>query len=151
MKTKKITGLLLSIILLISALLISCGSGGGSNSGSSQSAKSSSDPEGLVEDYMEYFKDGDYRSMLLLIEGNDKMSEADLEKQVTFMEQGMKMAEQQRGAFKGYEILEVAKSDDGKSATVKVKSVYEKGKEEIGDTKVVKVNGKWKIKKENMF
>lgn len=155
MKTKKITVLLLSIVVFVSTLLISCGSGGsGSNSGSSKTAqKSSDDPGDVIEKSIEYAKNGDYKAYLLLIEGYDKMRETELNKQIKFIEQAMKLSEKQNKGFiniDDFEITKVTTSEDGNSATVTVKTVWKNGEEETGDTKLVKVNGKWKIKRQGM-
>ncbi len=59
------------------------------------------------------------------------------------------MADQYMGGLKSMQVLEENISSDGKTATVKVRTVFGNGQENEEENELIKVNGTWMFKQFN--
>ncbi|MCF8229700.1 MAG: DUF4878 domain-containing protein [Bacteroidales bacterium] len=125
----------LSMVLLgMAVILSSCGSGGGST------------PADAASHIMKLMQKGDYEGVvdhmqLQVKEGED--IKAQKEMLVALMEEKAGKSMDEKGGLESYEVLEETISEDGNSASVKVKSIYGNGSEETQDMDFVKEDGKW--------
>ena len=135
MKTFK----LLFSIALITAIfaLISCGEGGlGSNS-----------PGDVVKTAMWNMADENYDAAVAVYvnKNGEELSKEEQEKIKALLPQ-VKEEIDKKGGLKEVVILEETISEDGTTATVKGQTIYGNGeKEEGSDSKLINVNGEWRI------
>ncbi|MDZ7743248.1 MAG: DUF4878 domain-containing protein [Bacteroidota bacterium] len=124
----------LSMILGIAVILSACGSGGGNT------------PSDAARNIMKMMQKGDYEEVvdhmsLEVKQGEDL--EAQKEMLVALMEEKAGKSIDEKDGLQKYEVLEEDISDDGTSATVKVKSYYGDDSEETQDMDFVKEDGRW--------
>ncbi len=108
---------------------------------------SDSTPSGALKTYMSALQDRDYEKFT---EGINVSGKATPEEQkaarATFAallsEKGGKELDK-NGGLKGFEILSEEIAEDGKSAIVKFKQIYNDGTEKEDEQKMVEVDGKW--------
>lgn len=122
------------ILLGMAVIFSSCGSGGGST------------PADAARHIMKLMQKGDYEGVvdhmhLQVKEGED--IEAQKEMLVALMEEKAGKSMDEKGGLESYEVLEEEISDDGTSASVKVKSTYGDGSEDTQDMDFVKEDGNW--------
>jgi len=141
MRTKTLS-ILLSLTVVFTAFIVACGSG----SGSTNSNGSSSD---FIKAYFKNLKDGNYKEVILMIEGNDKLSENQLNKQIDFLKQATEMVNAHLDGLKSIEIVEERQGSDGNSLDVKCKTRFGNGQEKEEVFKLIKINGNWKFKELN--
>ena len=92
-------------------------------------------------------QNADYEGYVELMELKEtEGKEAEKEQFVALLrEKGTKTMEKKQG-LKSYEVLSEESSEDGKSATVKMKMVYGDGSEDTSKVKLVKNDkGEWKM------
>jgi len=110
----------------------------------SSSPKSDS-PVGVVKEYLDCIKAGNYDKAVKCFYFKEEVKEAELKGLAAKLEQGYT----EDGKLKSYEIVseEVEKDEDGNAVkgTVDVKLFYEGDNEKEETVKAVKINGEWKI------
>ena len=84
-----------------------------------------------------------------MIEGNDKLSENQLNKQIDFLKQATEMVNAHLDGLKSIEIVEERQGSDGNSLDVKCKTKFGNGQEKEEVFKLIKINGNWKFKELN--
>lgn len=109
----------------------------------------SSSPGDTFKDYMELMKKGDVKEFVKGFAVDETQTPEEQEKQTQLIEgligdKTKKMMEERQG-LKDVQILEETISEDGNSATLKVKFVYGNGSEEENTQEMVKQDGKWKM------
>ena len=108
---------------------------------------SANTPSAVAEKAAKYMQNADYEGYVELMELKEtEGKEAEKEQFVALLrEKGTKTMEKKQG-LKSYEVLSEEISEDGKSATVKMKMVYGDGSEDTSKVKLVKNDkGEWKM------
>jgi PBP1b-binding outer membrane lipoprotein LpoB len=121
------------MILVIAVFLSSCGS-------------STNTPSAAAEKIVNLMQDGDYDEIVDLMyfetsEGED--IEAQKEMFVALMDEKAGKSIDKKGGLEDYEVLGEEMSEDGKTASVKVKYLYGDGSEETQDMEFVLEDGEW--------
>lgn len=128
---KKTTLFLGFIMVSLMVLTTSCGS--------------SSSPSGVINDYFTAMEQGDADKIIAMVDTNgEEISDKDKEKFAAMVGMAKEQIEQ-KGGIKSNEVLEEIISEDGTEASVKVKTIYGDDSEDEAVTKLVKVDGDWKI------
>jgi hypothetical protein len=128
-------------IALITAIfaLVSCGEGG---------VGGSSTPSDVVKTMVEKIADGNYDDVVAIsvTKKGETLNEEEQAKIMAFLPEGKKEIDK-KGGLKEVVILAETISEDGNTATVKSQLIYGNGeKGSKSDTKLINVNGKWKIR-----
>lgn len=128
-------------IALITAVfaLASCGEGG---------ARVSSTPGDVVKTMVENIADGNYDALVAIsvTKKGEALNEEERAKIMAFLPEGKKEIDK-KGGLKEVVILEETISEDGTTANVKAQLIYGNGeKGSKSDTKLIEVNGKWRIR-----
>lgn len=126
---------MLSVSLFL--FLYSCGGGASSNS-----------PKTVTETFYDKWEAGDYDAIISMYEGATDLSESEIEQTKGFLEQASKYLFEQSGGIKSFEVTEENINEAGDKATVKTKIVFENGESQEGEQELVKIDGKWKMKKQ---
>ena len=122
-------------VLFVGTILFMASCGGGSNT-----------PGDVVKSYYEKIEKGDSEGAIDLIDFGDKeLTAEDKEKLVEMFDNGSESIKENEG-IKSIEVVEENISEDGNSADVKLKVIYGNDKDEDSQAKLVKVDGKWKLK-----
>lgn len=104
-------------------------------------------PSAVAEEACKCVQNEDYEGYVELMDLKEtKNQESEKEQFVAMLrEKGTKTMEKKQG-LKSYEVLSEEISEDGKSATVKMKMVYGDGSEDTSKVKLVKNDkGEWKM------
>ena len=104
-------------------------------------------PSAVAEEACKCVQNEDYEGYVELMDLKEtKNQESEKEQFVAMLrEKGTKTMEKKQG-LKSYEVLSEEISEDGKSATVKMKMVYGDGSEDTNKVKLVKNDkGEWKM------
>ena len=104
-------------------------------------------PSAVAEEACKCVQNEDYEGYVELMDLKEtKNQESEKEQFVAMLrEKGTKTMEKKQG-LKSYEVLSEEISEDGKSATVKMKVVYGDGSEDTNKIKLVKNDkGEWKV------
>ncbi|RLD66365.1 MAG: hypothetical protein DRI84_04955 [Bacteroidetes bacterium] len=110
------------------------------------SCGSSSSPGDTIQDYYTAMENGDTDKIISMIDNDgEELSEKDREKFVAMVGMAKEQIEK-KGGIKSYEILEETISEDGTEATVKTKTIYGDDSEDEGSSKLVNIEGEWKIR-----
>ncbi len=108
-----------------------------------------STPESVVEKAYNCLQDKDYAGYLELIDYKEKDGKTpdEIRKEaLPMLEAKAQALIQKKGGIKSWEILETKIAEDGNSAKVKVKQVYENGDEDNNNMKLVKKeDGTWML------
>lgn len=128
-------------IALITAIfaLVSCGEGG---------VGGSSTPGDVVKTMVEKIADGNYDAVVAIsvTKKGETLNEEEQAKIMAFLPEGEKEIDK-KGGLKEVTILAETISEDGNTATVKSQLIYGNGeKGSKSDTKLINVNGKWRIR-----
>lgn len=120
-------------IMMVAAILPSCGGGSSNNS-----------PAATVNKAFDYIAAKDFKGAAsLYVSGENKpLTEEESQKLQGMLAMASKQYEE-NGGIKEISILEEKISEDGNTAVVKQKIVYKDGTEDTNDTDLVKVDGKW--------
>jgi len=109
------------------------------------SSKKSDTPTGIVTEYLDCIKAGNYDNAVKCFHFEKEAKEAELKALAAKLEEGYT----KDGKLLKYEIVseEITKDDEGNDVKgkVEVKLFYENDKEDEQTIKTVKDNGKWKI------
>ena len=111
------------------------------------SCGSANTPSAVAEEACKCVQNEDYEGYVdLLLLKETKNQESEKQQFVAMLrEKGTKTMEKKQG-LKSYEVLSEEISEDGKSATVKMKMVYGDGSEDTQDLKLVKNDdGDWRL------
>ncbi len=126
-----------ALVVAAGWVMASCGGGTGST------------PESVVDKAYSCIQDKDYAGYLELIdykEKDGKTPEEIRKEALPMMEAKAQTLIQKKGGIKSWEILETKISEDGNSAKVKAKLVYENGDEDDNNVKLVKKeDGTWML------
>ena len=104
-------------------------------------------PSAVAEEACKCVQNEDYEGYVELMDLKETKNQESEKQQFVAMlrEKGTKTMEKKQG-LKSYEVLSEEISEDGKSATVKMKMVYGDGSEDTSKVKLVKNdNGEWKL------
>lgn len=108
----------------------------------------SSTPGDVVKTAMENIADENYDAAVAVYVTNkgEELSEKEQNKIKAFLPSGKEDLDK-KGGLKEIQIIKETISEDGTTATVKTQLIYGNGKKgEESDTKLIKVNGKWRIR-----
>jgi len=131
-KLTLIASTVLSVFVLF--LAISCGGGGNSPGKTAEKAMvtaADADAEGLVK--------------LVYIEEGEEISDEDIEQLQMMLDYGQKEIEKKEG-LKKIEIITEEIAEDGNEAEVKMKMINGDESEDEETIKLIKQDGKWKVK-----
>ncbi len=111
---------------------------------------SPSSPGKTLVKYSEYMQEGKYEQFVEGIAFDEKtppekVAEAKKEMAALLKEKAEKSIAK-KGGFKEFEIISETVSEDGKTATVKMKTIYGDGETDESDTAMVLQDGVWKMK-----
>ena len=109
------------------------------------SSCNSSSPSGAFKSYMELIKKGDTKEFAKSIAVFETGNPEDLEQQYQLIEDHIGEIMEKMQDIEDVQILEETISEDGYSATMKVKFIYGDGTEEESTMDMVRQDGKWKI------
>ena len=104
-------------------------------------------PSAVAEEACKCVQNEDYEGYVELMDLKETKNQESEKQQFVAMlrEKGTKTMEKKQG-LKSYEVLSEEISEDGKSATVKMKMVYGDGSEDTSKVKLVKNDkGEWKM------
>ncbi len=136
---KKLNYLLAALVgVTLMITVYSCGGGGAS----------SDSPGAVTEAFYDKLESGDYDGMMEMFEGTGEMSEEQKKQTRDFLAGAWQMMQQQKGKVKSIEIVKENINEAGDEATVEIKMIFENGEEQGGEQKLVKVDGKWKMKQQ---
>ena len=125
----------LTMIIGIMAFMASCGSGTNS-------------PSAAAKKIVELIQDGDYGDIVdhMYIEAKEGEDvEAQKEMLAAILDEKVGKSIEEKGGLKDFEILEENISEDGESATVRIKYYYEDGTEDSENMEFVNVDGDWML------
>ena len=131
-KLTLIASTVLSVFVLF--LAVSCGGGGNSPGKTAEKAMmtaADADAEGLVK--------------LVYIEEGEEITDEDMEQLQMMLDYGQKEIEKKEGLQK-IEIITEEVAEDGNEAEVKMKMIYGDESEDEETIKLMKQDGKWKVK-----
>jgi len=104
-----------------------------------------STPGAALKDFNYAMEKGNTDEIISMLNGNEKeMTEEDKAKLTALFGAG-KEEIAKKGGIKSIEIIEETISEDGNSAKVKAKTTFGDGTEDEGTSKLIKVDGDWKI------
>ncbi len=108
---------------------------------------STSTPGGAMKQYGNYLVNGDYEKFVDGFAVDSEMEADKIEKQkeslVAMLKEKASKEYDKKGGLKSIEVLSEEISEDGNTATVKIKQTYGNGETEEGAQKLVKKDGKW--------
>lgn len=106
---------------------------------------SKNSPEGVVEQYFSYMKNGDYEKVIDICYFKRDLSDKDKEQLVSLIRDKQGKVNDEKGGLKSLEITNVEMSEDGNSAKVSYTQTYGNGETKDSDGDVVLVDGKWML------
>ena len=105
----------------------------------------SNSPEAVVQEYVADLQAGKYEEALDLFYFKKELTDSDKEQYVSMMKDKWGKEMEKKGGITGVDITDVAVAEDGNTATVKYVLKYGDGSTKDQDSKLFKVDGKWKM------
>ena len=105
----------------------------------------SNSPEAVVQEYVADLQTGKYEEAIDLFYFKKNLTDADKQQYVSMMKDKWGKEIEKKGGITGVEITNVSVAEDGNSANVKYILKYGDGTSKDQDSKLVKVDDKWKI------
>ena len=102
-------------------------------------------PEGVVEKYVACIQAGQYEEAIDLFYFKKNLTDADKQQYVSMMKDKWGKEMEKKGGITGVEITDVSVAEDGNSANVKYILKYGDGTSKDQDSKLLKVDDKWKM------
>ncbi len=106
---------------------------------------SSSSPEGVVKEYIECVKSGNYEKIVDLMHFKKELSDSDKEQLVSLFRDKVSKSLEEKQGIASFSIDDVTLAEGGESATVKYTINYGDGTSKTEEGDVVKVDDKWMI------
>ena len=105
----------------------------------------SNSPEAVVQEYVADLQTGKYEEAIDLFYFKKNLTDADKQQYVSMMKDKWGKEIDKKGGITGVEITNVSVAEDGNSANVKYILKYGDGTSKDQDSKLVKVDDKWKM------
>ena len=105
----------------------------------------SNSPEAVVQEYVADLQTGKYEEALDLFYFKKNLTDADKQQYVSMMKDKWGKEIEKKGGITGVEITNVSVAEDGNSANVKYILKYGDGTSKDQDSKLLKVDDKWKM------
>ncbi len=105
----------------------------------------SNSPEAVVQEYVADLQTGKYEEAIDLFYFKKNLTDADKQQYVSMMKDKWGKEIEKKGGITGVEITNVSVAEDGNSANVKYILKYGDGTSKDQDSKLLKVDDKWKI------
>lgn len=105
----------------------------------------SNSPEAVVQEYVADLQTGKYEEAIDLFYFKKNLTDADKQQYVSMMKDKWGKEIEKKGGITGVEITNVSVAEDGNSANVKYILKYGDGTSKDQDSKLVKVDDKWKM------
>ena len=105
----------------------------------------SNSPEAVVQEYVADLQTGKYEEALDLFYFKKNLTDADKQQYVSMMKDKWGKEIEKKGGITGVEITNVSVAEDGNSANVKYILKYGDGTSKDQDSKLIKVDDKWKM------
>ena len=102
-------------------------------------------PEAVVQEYVADLQAGKYEEAIDLFYFKRNLTDADKQQYVSMMKDKWAKEIEKKGGIVGVEITDVSVTEDGNTANVKYTLKYGDGTSKNQDSKLVKVDDKWKI------
>ena len=102
-------------------------------------------PVGVVNEYIECLKSGDYKKAVDLMHFNKEMTDADKEQIVSLLSDKIDKSIAEKQGIASYNVDKADLAEDGQSAMVSYTINYGDGTSKSEEGKVVKVGDEWKI------
>ena len=102
-------------------------------------------PEAVVQEYVADLQAGKYEEALDLFYFKKELTDSDKQQYVSMMKDKWGKEMEKKGGITGVDITDVAVAEDGNTATVKYVLKYGDGSTKDQDSKLFKVDGKWKM------
>ena len=105
----------------------------------------SNSPEAVVQEYVADLQTGMYEEAIDLFYFKKNLTDADKQQYVSMMKDKWGKEIEKKGGITGVEITNVSVAEDGNSANVKYILKYGDGTSKDQDSKLLKVDDKWKM------
>ena len=105
----------------------------------------SNSPEAVVQEYVADLQTGKYEEAIDLFYFKKNLTESDKQQYVSMMKDKWGKEIEKKGGITGVEITNVSVAEDGNSANVKYILKYGDGTSKDQDSKLLKVDDKWKM------
>ena len=105
----------------------------------------SNSPEAVVQEYVADLQTGKYEEAIDLFYFKKNLTDADKQQYVSMMKDKWGEEIEKKGGITGVEITNVSVAEDGNSANVKYILKYGDGTSKDQDSKLLKVDDKWKM------
>lgn len=105
----------------------------------------SNSPEAVVQEYVADLQTGKYEEAIDLFYFKKNLTDADKQQYVSMMKEKWGKEIEKKGGITGVEITNVSVAEDGNSANVKYILKYGDGTSKDQDSKLLKVDDKWKM------
>ena len=105
----------------------------------------SNSPEAVVQEYVADLQTGKYEEAIDLFYFKKNLTDADKQQYVSMMKDKWGKEMEKKGGITGVEITDVSVAEDGNSANVKYILKYGDGTSKDQDSKLLKVDDKWKM------
>ena len=105
----------------------------------------SNSPEAVVQEYVADLQTGKYEEAIDLFYFKKNLTDADKQQYVSMMKDKWGKEIEKNGGITGVEITNVSVAEDGNSANVKYILKYGDGTSKDQDSKLLKVDDKWKM------
>lgn len=105
----------------------------------------SNSPEAVVQEYVADLQAGKYEEAIDLFYFKKELTDSDKQQYVSMMKEKWGKEMEKKGGITGVDITDVAVAEDGNTATVKYVLKYGDGSTKDQDSKLLKVDGKWKM------
>ena len=105
----------------------------------------SNSPEAVVQEYVADLQTGKYEEAIDLFYFKKNLTDADKQQYVSMMKDKWGKEMEKKGGITGVEITDVSVAEDGNTANVKYILKYGDGTSKDQDSKLLKVDDKWKM------
>ena len=105
----------------------------------------SNSPEAVVQEYVADLQTGKYEEAIDLFYFKKNLTDADKQQYVSMMKDKWGKEIEKKGGITGVEITDVSVAEDGNTANVKYILKYGDGTSKDQDSKLLKVDDKWKM------
>ena len=105
----------------------------------------SNSPEAVVQEYVADLQAGKYEEAIDLFYFKKNLTDADKQQYVSMMKDKWGKEMEKKGGITGVEITDVSVAEDGNTANVKYILKYGDGTSKDQDSKLLKVDDKWKM------